>query len=34
VGAAGSQVRDFADAVIPHQVRVDQGEPVLAGQAE
>jgi glycosyltransferase involved in cell wall biosynthesis len=31
---AVSQVRDIAGAVIPHQVRVDQGEPVLAGQAE
>jgi glycosyltransferase involved in cell wall biosynthesis len=32
--AAVSQVRDIAGAVIPHQVRVEQGEPVLAGQAE
>jgi hypothetical protein len=24
-------VRDFADAVLPHQVRAAQGEPVLAG---
>jgi glycosyltransferase involved in cell wall biosynthesis len=32
--AAVSQVRGIAGAVIPHQVRVDQDEPVLAGQAE
>jgi hypothetical protein len=32
--AAVGQVRDIADAVLPHQVRVDQGASVLAGQAE